>query len=96
MNATVECTATSTNGRLQWKINDGPVVVYTIDNADKVNDSKIIDGSVFFFTKRSLSSGATVVKSTASLNTLQVKSVQCSNGLMQESLTIQFQGKHTQ
>ena len=95
MNATVECTTTSTNGRLQWKINDGPVV-YTIDNADKVNDSTIIDGSVFVFTKRSLSSGATVVKSTASLNTLQVKSVQCSNGLMQESLTIQFQGKHTQ
>ena len=95
MNATVECTTTSTNGRLQWKINDGPVL-YTIDNAVYINDSTIIDGSVFVFTNSSLISGATMVTSTASLNTSHVKSVQCSDGVVQESLTIQFQGKHTQ
>ena len=92
MLAAVVCSTTTTNGFLQWRINNGPVV-YTIDSDVPVNEDKTINGSVFVYSDYETVSGATVVTSTASLNTLNVTSVQCSDGVKRLSCIIVPEGK---
>ena len=85
------CTTTSSLGLLRWQTNG--VTLFNLNSISNVGDNATMSGSEFVFTDAQTISGARVYTSTVSLNTAQITSIQCSDGLELPSRTVEIGSK---
>ena len=90
-NVNFTCTTTSTSGFLQWQTNGD--ILFDLGSTSNVGDNTIVNGSEFVFTDAQTISGVRVYTSTVSLNTAQITSIQCSDGLQLPSRTVEIESK---
>ena len=91
MNATVTCVTVISNGLLQWFINGQEV--FSVNSGQTTSVTQTVNGNEFVFVRGSQLSGVNVYTSTASLNTDQLTSVSCSDGVLQPTLEVGLVGK---
>ena len=91
MNATVTCVTVVSGGLLRWIINGQQV--FSVTNGQTTTFTQTVNGNVFVFVGGSQLSGVNIYTSTASLNTDQLTSVSCSDGVLQPTLNIGLVGK---
>ena len=92
MKAKVTCVTAVAGGTLQWNI-DGNIV-FTVGSGQTASFSKTVNGSTFVFVRGSQLPGENVYTytSTVSLDTNKATSISCSDGIVSETLEINFVG----
>ena len=93
MNATVTCVTVVSGGLLEWVINGQQV--FSVTNRQTTSFTQTVNGNEFVFVRGSQLSGVNIYTytSTASLNTDQLISISCSDGIFQQTLEVGLVGK---